>query len=225
MLAMVPLPEEDVPSIAIIVMGLISCIRITQCNRKSACLPNKCIIGYTYVYFNYFLYTFSMTEEILDLVDENDVVIGSLSRSEVYEKGMNNFRVINCFIKNSKGELWIPRRVSTKKIAPLGLGISCGGHVSSGETYEEAFAKEMREELEVDITKISWKEIGILTPEKNGTAAFMRVYEVHQDEVPRYSTTDFFEYFWLTPEAVLEKIEKGDSCQDDLPKIIKAFYI
>jgi hypothetical protein len=44
-------------------------------------------------------------DEILDLVNEDDVVVGSLPRGEVYEKGLNNFRVINCFVKNKEGLL------------------------------------------------------------------------------------------------------------------------
>jgi len=166
-----------------------------------------------------------MTDEVLDIVDDNDNVIGSLPRTEVYEKGMNNFRVINCFIKNSRGELWIPRRVATKKMFPLCLDVSCGGHVSSGETYEEAFAKEMREELDVDIQITPWREIGSFNPSKNKISAFMKVYEIEQDTVPDFNPEDFFEYFWLTPQALLEKLDNGDVSKSDLAKLVKLLYI
>ena len=54
-------------------------------------------------------------DELLDLVDENDHVIGVMRRSEVYGKKLRNIRVINAFIVNSKGELWIPRRTAHKR--------------------------------------------------------------------------------------------------------------
>lgn len=54
------------------------------------------------------------TEEILDVVNENDEVIGNMPRSEVCEKRLNNFRVINCFIKNNAGKLWTPEPAGSR---------------------------------------------------------------------------------------------------------------
>lgn len=44
-----------------------------------------------------------MMDENLDLVDENDNVIGQKKRSEIYAENFSNFRVINVFIINSQG--------------------------------------------------------------------------------------------------------------------------
>jgi isopentenyl-diphosphate delta-isomerase len=55
--------------------------------------------------------------EYLDLVDENDNVIGNKKRSEVYAENLSNYRVINAFVINSNGEIWIPRRNKNKKIS------------------------------------------------------------------------------------------------------------
>ena len=54
------------------------------------------------------------TEEYLDLVDEQDNIVGNKKRSEIYAENLSNYRVINAFLVNSKGELWIPRRTSTR---------------------------------------------------------------------------------------------------------------
>lgn len=171
-----------------------------------------------------------MTEEILDIVDDNDNVIEVLTRREVFARDIHNVRTINCFIKNSKGELWIPRRTATKKTSPLALGISCGGFVSSGETYEDGFRREIQEELSIDIDAIPWKEIATLTPKKDGVGTFMKVYEILQDTVPDFNLDDFCEYYWLTPRDVLQEVSKdateaNEKIQNDLPKLVKLLYL
>ncbi|MBI2148207.1 NUDIX hydrolase [Candidatus Woesearchaeota archaeon] len=163
-------------------------------------------------------------DEFLDLVNENDEVIGKEKRSKVYSSGIHNYRVINAFVVNSKGQLWIPRRTSTKKIFPLGLDISVGGHVESGEDYAESFKREVKEELNVDIDSVNWKFLGKLTP-KEGVSSFMKVYEIDLEEVENYNKEDFISYEWLYPAEVLEKIKLGDKTKDDLPKIIKLIYL
>lgn len=104
------------------------------------------------------------SEEILDLVDENDVVIGQIERGEAYRQGLTNFRVIDAFIRNSEGKLFIPRRQAHKKMFPLRLDTSVGGHVESGETYEAAFRRETKEEISIDISRVPYIKIGQMTP-------------------------------------------------------------
>lgn len=164
------------------------------------------------------------SDEYLDLVDENDQVIGRELRSEVYAEGLSNFRVINAFIVNSKGELWIPRRALTKRPFPLCLDMSVGGHVESGETYMQAFARETKEEVNLDIAKVPWRFLGKLAPSALGVSAYMHVYEIRWDETPRYSLDDFVENFWLKPKDLLARISAGDCAKSDLSKVVKRFY-
>jgi isopentenyldiphosphate isomerase len=163
-------------------------------------------------------------DEMLDLVDENDNVIGQKTRSAIYAEKLSNFRVINAFVVNSRGQIWIPRRSSHKRIFPLCLDMSVGGHVESGESYEQAFKRETAEELNLDISKTGYRLLGKLTPEKHGVSAFMEVYEIKLDAVPDFNKDDFTEFFWLTAEEFFAKI-KNDQTKGDLPILIQNFYL
>jgi len=163
-------------------------------------------------------------KEMLDLVNEHDEVVGSIDRDEAYAQCLTNFRVINAFLRNDKGEIFIPRRQMHKRLFPGALDVSCGGHVSSGETYLEAFAKEVREELNLNVLTLPYKILGKLTP-KNGVHAYMTVYEIITNETPVYNPIDFSEHYWLQPQAVLDRLETGDTAKSDLPILLKHFYL
>jgi isopentenyldiphosphate isomerase len=165
-----------------------------------------------------------MQDEYLDLVDENDNVIGRQKRSIVYDQNLSNFRVVNVFIINSKGQIWIPLRTANKRIFPLCLDMSMGGHVESGESYDRAVKRESAEELNIDTDKLEVRQLGHLNPKDHGVSAFMKVYEIQMDEAPDYNPDDFVEHFWLTPAELLEKIENGDQSKGDLPKLVRLFY-
>jgi len=165
-----------------------------------------------------------MADELLDIVNKQDEVIGQKLRSEVYSKQLSNFRVVNAFLINKEGKLWIPRRTKEKRVFPSCLDASMGGHVAAGETYEKALARELMEELRIDVQNCSCKCIGSLTPHQHNTSAFMKVYVLQTDETPNYNTKDFVEFFWLKPEDVLDRLESGDRSKNDLPIIIREFF-
>ena len=92
-------------------------------------------------------------DELLDLVDSQDKVVGHVLRSKMWENRISNVRVVNAFLMNEKNELWIPKRTAHKKIFPSCLDFSVGGFVMSGETYQQAFERETQEELNDALVK------------------------------------------------------------------------
>ena len=163
-------------------------------------------------------------DELLDLVDCNDQVIGQEWRSVIYSQGNSNFRVVNAFLMNENGQLWIPRRCATKTIFPSCLDTSMGGHVMVGDTYEQAFKRELIEELNLDASLISYELIGKLNPYQHDMSAFMQVYLIKTNTVPNYNQKDFSEYFWLKPHEILTVLASGDQSKSDLPKIVKILF-
>ena len=102
--------------------------------------------------------------------------------------------------------------------------MSVGGHVESGETYEQAFKRETKEELNLNVDDFSYKLLGHLTPHKHNVYVYQKVYEIRNDLVPDYNKDDFVEYFWLKPEELLERIAHGEKAKSDLPKLVRIFY-
>lgn len=163
-------------------------------------------------------------DELLDLVNQNDQVVGSLARSQVYAQGLHNFRAISALIVNQHGQLWIPRRTAHKKVSPLHLGFSVGGHVSSGETYDQSFERELQEELNLNLADVRYKKLGLLTPHEHGTATFVTVYLIFTNQVPNYNREDFISYSWLTPRQLMEKVLHGEKVQNDLSRTLQYFF-
>ncbi|MEH2205652.1 MAG: NUDIX domain-containing protein [Nostoc sp.] len=163
-------------------------------------------------------------DEILDIVDENDCVIGQKKRSEIYRQRLCNFRVVNAFVINSLGQLWIPRRSAHKSIFPLCLDVSMGGHVETGETYEYALQGELKEELNLELNILNVRLLGYLTPHQYQVSAFMKVYEIKSDCSPEYNKNDFIESFWLSPDDLIKWLYGGESAKSDLLKLVQIFY-
>ena len=166
----------------------------------------------------------STDDEYLDLVDENDNVIGKKKRSDVYQENISNYRVVNAFVVRSDSLIWIPRRSASKKYFPLSLDVSVGGHVESCESYQQALYREASEELNIDIGQYKNRLLGHLKP-ADGVSSFMNVYEIIMDETPHFNTNDFVEYFLLSPNDILEKVSNGEKAKTDLVKLVKLFYI
>lgn len=162
-----------------------------------------------------------MIEEILDIVNENDEVIGQIAKSDLYKKGLNNFRVINSFLINNKNEVWIPRRSATKKLFPSCLDASVGGHVSSGESYNQAFERELEEELNIKLSTVKYKLLSKLNPLTHGVSAYMELYVIYTDEFPNYNQDDFVEAKWWNIKEVIHLIENGEPSKGDLPILLK----
>lgn len=167
-----------------------------------------------------------MEEELLDIVNEHDQIVGVMTRSQAYEQQkLASLRATWLLIKNQSGKFWIPRRQLTKLILPGYLDGSAVGHVSSGESYEQAMIREVAEELNFDISLLPYTYIGKITPQE-GAICFMEIFELEvcNDFIIDYNTEDFSEFFWLSSQEIIEKIRAGEKAKDSLVKIMYKFY-
>lgn len=82
---------------------------------------------------------------ILDVVDENDDIVGQATRKEIHEKGLLH-REIHVWFITPQGEIIFQHRAKDKDTFPDLLDATVGGHVEMGDSYEQTALKEMEEE-------------------------------------------------------------------------------
>jgi isopentenyldiphosphate isomerase len=87
--------------------------------------------------------------EIVDLVDEEDRVIGQAPRSEVRSRNLLH-REVATIVRNAAGEIFVHRRTDTKDIFPGMYDMFVAGMVTSGESYDQAIRRELQEELGIE---------------------------------------------------------------------------
>jgi len=89
-----------------------------------------------------------LAEELVDLVDGNDNVVGAASVRACLEGGLLH-RAVAVLVIRSNGRFILQQR-SKKDLWQPGLWtLSSTGHVKAGETYESAAIRELHEELGV----------------------------------------------------------------------------
>ena len=91
-----------------------------------------------------------MSEEIFDIVNERDEVVGQNTRREVHARGLWH-RAVHVLVFNARGEVFLQKRSLKKDIAGGKWDSSASGHVDTGEAYDECAVREVREEIGLDI--------------------------------------------------------------------------
>jgi len=84
-------------------------------------------------------------DEVFDVVNENDEVVGEATRGEVHKNPKLIHRVVHTWILNDKGEILIQQRSLTKDKSPGKWDISCGGHVQKDHDPEMTAKRELYE--------------------------------------------------------------------------------
>ena len=88
----------------------------------------------------------SVSQELLDVVDEQDNVIAVRRRGEIHAEGLMH-RAVHILVFNSGGDLFLQKRSQSKDEQPGKWDSSAAGHVDSGEEYLDCARREIGEEL------------------------------------------------------------------------------
>lgn len=152
-------------------------------------------------------------DELVDLVDLQNQIIGLATRREVRKKNLLH-RGVGILCWNSRGEIYVHRRTPTKDVFPGMYDMFVGGVVGKGETYLDAARREIREEL------------GILGPAPENlfhhlyqgplNRSWVAVYEVTWDGPIVHQKAEVDWGAFLTLDALLAKLEEWEFVPDGL---------
>lgn len=121
------------------------------------------------------LETVRSAEELFDVVDREDRVIGVEFRSVVHRRQLMH-RAIHVFVFNSVGQLYLQKRSLNKDSSPGKWVSSCSGHVDSGEDYDTAALRELNEELAL-YSPSKFQRVFKMSPCEQTSQEFVWVYD------------------------------------------------
>jgi len=116
-------------------------------------------------------------EESFSIVDEHDRVIGNAPRGQVHANNLLH-RAVHLLIFNSTREVFLQLRSRRKDRHPLLWDSSAAGHVNAGEEYDQAAARELREELGI---QIPLEKIAKLATSRRTDCEFVALYRGSHD--------------------------------------------
>ena len=141
-----------------------------------------------------------MSDEVFDVVDEQDRPIGRETRREVHRQGLRH-RAVHILVFNSRGEVFLQKRSMSKDTFPGVWDSSTSGHVDCGEDYDACAVRELREEIGFNVAQCPDRVFKIEACEQTGQE-FVWVYRcrgegpfvLHSEEIERGE--------WFTPEHI-----------------------
>ena len=150
----------------------------------------------------------SVSEELLDVVDENDRVVGVKTRGEIHASGLMH-RAVHILVFNSRGELFLQKRSMSKDEAPGLWDTSAAGHLDSGEDYLDCARRELAEELGIRVSG-PLEFLFKLPPAKATGNEHCNVYRYDHDGPLDLQAEEIDDGVWVDAESLDRRVASGD---------------
>jgi isopentenyl-diphosphate delta-isomerase type 1 len=98
-------------------------------------------------------------DELLDLVNEHDEIIGTVWKSQAHQDPKLIHREVAIVIFNDQKKTLLQRRSMNKTNGPGSWKVAAAGHVEHGEEPAIAIRRELREELGLEVEPVFFKKI------------------------------------------------------------------
>jgi isopentenyl-diphosphate delta-isomerase type 1 len=122
-------------------------------------------------------------DELFDVVDASDRVIGRATRREVHARRWRH-RAVHVLLFNLSGQLFVQKRSTTKDTFPSHYDSSASGHLEAGENYDACAIREVQEELGLEIPRRHLRRLFKIDACAQTGWEFVWVYSLHGDYRP-----------------------------------------
>ncbi len=143
----------------------------------------------------------SVQNEWLDVVDENDKVVGRATRQEVHKDKLIH-RSAHILLLNSKDQIFVQLRSLSKDNSAGLWDTSAAGHVDSGESYLQCAVRELAEELGVVLSADDLIPVGRLPPESSNGFEFTQIYTARSDQPLTLQAEEIDDGRWVSADQL-----------------------
>ncbi|KXK14604.1 MAG: NUDIX family hydrolase [Chloroflexi bacterium OLB14] len=148
-------------------------------------------------------------EEFLDIVNQQDIVIGKEFRTKVHEIGLWH-RGVHVFLFNQQGEMLIQKRSADRASNPLKLDCSVSEHVQAGESYLDAAIRGMKEELgleNIQIKKVAKFRMNYGVNDNEISELYEGIVEATQ---VKFDTVEIDSIFYLSMNTLQKMLKENE---------------
>ena len=139
-------------------------------------------------------------EEIFDVVDSDDQVIGCDTRSEVHRKNLLH-RSVHAIVMNESGQVFLQLRGPHRDNNPDLWDSSVAGHLQSGEDYDQAMIRETEEEIGIRLERPP-KRLFKLKASPTTDYEFCWIYKIVNGGPFEIDPNEAVEGRWFTPQEL-----------------------
>ncbi|MFJ9041291.1 NUDIX hydrolase [Streptomyces sp. NPDC102406] len=154
-------------------------------------------------------------EEILDIVDEHDRVVGQAPRGAAYAANLRH-RAVFVLARDARGHVFVHRRTATKLVFPGMYDMFVGGVVGAGESYAAAALREAEEELGVSGLPAPTPLFKFLYEDGTGGSWWSYVHEVTCRLPVRPQAEEIDWHAFLSPEELERRLGEWSWTPDGL---------
>lgn len=156
-------------------------------------------------------------EELVDIVDENDQVVNTVTRA-VMRRDVLRHRCVFIVVIDGGNEILVHRRALDKDIWPGWWDLAVGGVLGAGESFEQAARRELAEEIGVRLDESAGLEVfddGRVQPYDDADVSLLgRCYLLRHDGPFHFADGEVVEARWVSL-AELESMLASESFLPD----------
>lgn len=152
-------------------------------------------------------------DERIDIVDEDDRVIGQATRGEMRARALRH-RCTYILLFNSRNQLYVHQRTETKDVYASYYDVAFGGVVGAGEAYDTAARRELEEEAGVG--DVALRQVLSLRYDDGPNHVNGVLYTATWDGPLRLQAGEVQHGRWMDLDAVFELAQREPFCPDGL---------